>query len=243
VVYSRGSVGVGDASGRFDEDTSRCIRAYTRTRARSEPIKGPSREGTRTPVGCGGGRIHTHISGRPDRIHPRRWGVVAGRCGGGCATCEKWRRGIRTASDCLHAVKPDERLACRADGAHKRLFIYALSDSGKGGFIYHARAGIFENRFGGASPRRRAFVRLSVSDGPEFAVFFAGVRDRKTERKSEIDGIDCIQAAQALRVSEKITTWKAAAEVFIIYIRIYISIIPILQSRVHECVSAVYKAI
>jgi len=57
----------------------------------------------------------------------------------------------------------------RADGTHKRLFIYALSGSGggKGGFIYHARAaGVFKNRFGRASPRRRASICPSVNDGP-----------------------------------------------------------------------------
>jgi len=91
---------------------------------------------------------------------------------------------------CLHAVKPDERLV---QTGHIKGYLYtryrALAVAKAVSFI--TRAPAFLKTVSDARVRddARPSVRTSAMGPPPFAVFLAGVRDRKTERKSEIDGI------------------------------------------------------
>lgn len=98
------------------------------------------------------------------------------------------------ASDCLHAVKPDKRLVCAQTG-HIKGYLYimcyrALAMAKAVSFI--TRAPAFLKTVSDARVRddARPSVHPSAMAPQPFAVFFASVRDRKTERKSEIDGID-----------------------------------------------------
>lgn len=129
------------------------------------------------------------------------------------------RNGVAAAAyDCLHAVKPDERLVCAQTG-HIKGYLYtryrALAVAKAVSFITLASAFLKTVSDARVRDDARPSVHPSTMDPQPFAVFFASVRDRKTERKSEIDGIGSSRARRS--VSEKIMTWTAAEVVIILY--------------------------
>lgn len=109
------------------------------------------------------------------------------------------------ASDCLHAVKPDERLVCAQTG-HIKGYLYimcyrALAVAKAVSFITRAPAFLKSVSDARIRDDARPSVRPSAMNPTLFAAFFASVWDRKTERKSEIDGIGS-WAGKAHRVRE-----------------------------------------